>query len=326
MCTTHTKSTGLAITITSLTFYLFAFILNVLNCIYLFFITKDKKRFTIYLTYYSLNAVIFKVAVVLYILDYFYDDWNMGNAACKYTFFSIELGKFMAAFILLCMCLDQYYFVFHSQTYLKHYQNPRLIVFILFCISFGLNIPFIFLYHVEFDKCNRQICIATKDVTWYKIVLACKTVIFFVIPSFWILFLYIKIIRYLRKRKQTLNKPRTNSLRKDECVNESSDQDDHDKNNVIAVDFENETNRKKLGQYERTIIYLALIFGWFFASALPFFVTRTMSGAIEIHPDTIKYTHMLWILGHAYHPVLYTLSNKNFREDIIKRLKKIFNK
>lgn len=325
-CHKKDNTLGYVAGIIAIPLYIIALILNILNYIYLRFITKDRKRLPTYVSYYSLNMITLKIGIVLFILDMLKGDYFMGDSGCKYMYVSMELGNYMTSLMVMCICLDQYQFVFHSRTYLQKFTKPWIISLTFFAISFAFCIPFIFLFHTVKDKCGRRYCRVTPS-KWYTAVLFAKLFIFFISPCIIMLVLYVRILYYLHTREAALA-GKNPKIQKSESLDDFTDTAVTDFSNksgaVITINFETERSYKKIRHYKRTVVHMAIIFGFFFITALPYFILRGIMEPLKLDPTIIKCSYVLWALGHSFHPLLYTLANKHMKKDIMERIRALF--
>lgn len=327
-CAGHTAEPGRTIALIAIPLYVLALVLNMLNFIYLRFITNDRKRLPTYVSYYSLNMIVLKPGLIVYIMDMLQNDFYMGNYACKYMYVSLELGNYITALLVMCICLDQYQFVFHSSTYSRKFTSPSIIHASVCGVAGAFVTPWVYLFHVQYFKCGNRYCSATAS-TLYDIALASKLMLFFVFPCFIMLFLYIKILHYLHTKEIALNTSKKKLSRSDNSTDSSNDgNNEHNdsKNNVdvVTINFETEKSHSKIKYYQKTMIHMTIIFGLFFMSALPYFVLRGLRDTLKLSRMFLKCFYILWALGHSYHPLMYTLANKQMMEDINKRIKKLF--
>lgn len=330
VCKPRDNSVGFAIGVLTIVFYFIALFLNILNFIYLRYISQDRKRLPTYVSYYSLNMVCLKFGTIFIALDMIKDDYFMGNFICKYMFVSLELGNYMTTLLVMCICLDQYQFVFYSQTYNQRFTRPWVIALTLFSIAFSACVPFIFKFHVADLGCGKRICLVTPAL-WYSIVLYFKLGIFFIVPCLIMMSLYFRILYYLHARQIAINGGKPKLQKEDSFGDDLTDAQGTDINvnpragSVVSINFASENNSRKIGQYQRTIVHMMIIFGFFFITALPYFVLRGIYKKYKIPGIVVQISYAVWCIGHSFHPLLYTLANKHMKRDIIRRFKNMLN-
>lgn len=150
-------------------------------------------------------------------------------------------------------------------------------------------------YHYV-QKTAVDVCSSPVTDIWHRAFIISNLVVFFILPSFIIMFLYGRIIHTLMK----------------------------DNTDVLQVNAQQRQEQQKRQQRQQVIVMLLSVIVMFFVCVLPFRVfslwliyasdsDKTRMG-LEMYLNVLSFTRVMFYLNSACNPVLYNMFSTKFRK------------
>ncbi|NXU49761.1 GPR19 protein, partial [Turnix velox] len=215
------------------------------------------------------------------LLQFIWGRWMLGNAMCKLVRYIQYLTPGVQIYVLLSICVDRFYTIVYPLSFKVSREKAKKMILASWLFSAVFASPAFFFYGSNSYDCNFSPPISWEG-TIYSII---QLLVVFLIPSFFIIFFYQKVIKYIWRIG-------TNGM----TVRRTT--------NIVP--------RTKV----KTIKMFLMLNSVFLLSWLPFYVVQLWHPQeTDCRKSSLVFLAITWISfgSSASKPTLYSVYNANFR-------------